>query len=78
MKMSDFLALEVLPPHNGLRSKGVVVPLASLQAANPAGSITINFVSHQWLGSKEADPQVVWCLYGSQTMTSQCNRYVTQ
>ena len=53
MKMSDFLALEKLEPHNDLVNKGLVRPLDFAGADKNA---TLNFVSHQWLGYEEADP----------------------
>ena len=54
MKMSDFLALSALEPHNALRKKGLVVPL-DLEGAHQTADI--NFVSHQWLGYTVADPK---------------------
>ena len=53
MKMSDFLALERLEPHNVLVEKGLVRPLDFAGADRNA---ILNFVSHQWLGYGEADP----------------------
>ena len=53
MKMSDFLALEKLEPHNDLVKKGLVRPLDFAGADKNA---ILNFVSHQWLGYEEADP----------------------
>ena len=53
MKMSDFLALEKLEPHNDLVNKGLVRPLDFAGADKNA---ILNFVSHQWLGYEEADP----------------------
>lgn len=52
MRMKDFLALEELRPHNDLVKAGIVVPMESV----PDGD-SINFVSHQWLGFKVADPK---------------------
>ena len=53
MKMSDFLALEKLEPHNDLVNKGLVRPL---DLAGADKNAILNFVSHQWLGYEEADP----------------------
>ena len=54
MKMSDFLGLKRLWPHNELKASGLVRSLRrqDLQSSK----CYINFVSHQWLGNKEADP----------------------
>ena len=53
MRMLDFLALETLRPHNGLVEEGLVVPL-DLDGEHARANV--NFVSHQWLGFAEADP----------------------
>lgn len=53
MKMSDFLALDTLLPHNGLRERGLVVPL-DLEGEHAGAHV--QFVSHQWLGFTVADP----------------------
>ena len=53
MCMKDFLALEELRPHNELVKEGLVVPLDTDRMRTEQ----INFVSHQWLGWKIADPE---------------------
>ena len=53
MRMRDFLSLTELRPHNDLVKEGLVVPIHDAKAN---GEI-INFVSHQWLGYKVADPE---------------------
>lgn len=53
MKMSSFMSLEKMFPHNELKAMGLVVALDRHAAADA----NINFVSHQWLGFEEADPQ---------------------
>ena len=53
MKMSDFLTLKKLEPHNVLVKKGLVRPLDFTGADR---DVSLNFVSHQWLGYTEADP----------------------
>ena len=51
MCMRDFLALETLRPHDELRVDGLL-------SALPDGSdVVVNFVSHQWTGYVEADPE---------------------
>jgi hypothetical protein len=53
MKISDFMALEKLRPHNELKAEGLVF---ALDLADLQSGIAVNFVSHQWLGWREADP----------------------
>ena len=53
MKMSDFLKLESLEPHNSLVERGLVVPV-DLDGAHKGQQV--EFVSHQWLGFSMADP----------------------
>lgn len=54
MRVSDFLALTELRPHQELVAQGLVVPLDV--HGEHSGAI-INFVSHQWLGFTTADPR---------------------
>ena len=54
MKMQDFLQLETLRDHNSLRKDGLVV---ALELEGKHQGAEINFVSHQWLGFREADPE---------------------
>ena len=56
-RIRDFLGLETLLPHNELRDRGLVSEI-------PTGA-SVNFISHQWLGYKNADPE------GSYTKTMQ-------
>merc|ERR1712166_86921 len=51
MHMKDFLALDRLRPHDELVVDGLVKKLDDL-----AKSTKIHFISHQWTGWKEADP----------------------
>eukprot|EP00927_Polykrikos_kofoidii_P019068 TRINITY_DN18884_c0_g1_i1.p1 TRINITY_DN18884_c0_g1~~TRINITY_DN18884_c0_g1_i1.p1 ORF type:complete len:618 (+),score=71.75 TRINITY_DN18884_c0_g1_i1:244-2097(+) len=71
MRISDFLELEKLEPHNELRRRRLVVPIdfgSTSSSPRSAGIGTegkqttlpmINFVSHQWLGFDQADPDGV-------------------
>ena len=54
--MRDFLNLKTLKTHNELKADGLVVPLDfdGLHAG-----ACVNFISHQWLGDGEADPEGV-------------------
>ena len=54
MRMADFLALTCLEPHNALVAKGLVV---ALDFKGEHAGVRLNFISHQWLGYAEADPE---------------------
>lgn len=56
MPMATFMSLERLPPHNELREKGLV---KALDFGGEHRNAALNFISHQWLGFSEADPQSV-------------------
>jgi hypothetical protein len=53
MKMEDFMALERLEPHNTLLDRGLVT---ALDLDGEHKDEHVQFVSHQWLGYTEADP----------------------
>ena len=53
MHVTDFQRLSELPPHQAAKRQGLVVAL-DLEGEHKGA--LINFVSHQWLGYKEADP----------------------
>lgn len=52
MKMSDFLGLDRLRPHNELREQGLVHAYSIAELAQTH----VNFISHQWLGFSAPDP----------------------
>jgi hypothetical protein len=56
MRVLDFIALTKLHTHNDLIEMGLVVPL-DLHGEHEG--VSINFISHEWLGFDEADPQGV-------------------
>ena len=51
MKMSDFLELDLLRPHNELMEMGLLTKLEDDDRTS-----SVNFISHQWCGRHEADP----------------------
>ena len=53
LPMKEFLSLEHLQPHNWLKKHGLLV---QLDLHGEHADCNINFVSHQWLGYAEADP----------------------
>ncbi len=53
MPVAEFMKLERLEPHNKLLRDGLV---KALDFAGEHRGADLNFVSHQWLGFREADP----------------------
>jgi hypothetical protein len=56
MRVADFLALEAMLPHQEMNARGLVVPL-SMDGEHKHERV--HFISHQWLGFLNADPQGV-------------------
>ncbi len=54
LRVTDFLALEAMLPHEEMKARGLVVPL-SMHGEHKLERV--HFISHQWLGFRNAAPQ---------------------
>jgi hypothetical protein len=54
LRVADFLALEAMLPHEEMKARGLVVPL-SMHGEHKLERV--HFISHQWLGFRNAAPQ---------------------